>query len=87
MRCLLRCPQFLLAPTVWLCTSLRHRCGSSLPLRFAVITDCLQGELEVVTEAGTGKAKEAMQDATDHVPFLMLGEPQSQTTTRFMLGS
>jgi hypothetical protein len=68
-----------------------HLPQASLRLFFApalaVITDCLQGELEVVTEAGTGKAKEAMQDATDHVPFLMLGEPQSQTTTRFMLGS
>ena len=39
----------------------------------AVITDCLQGELEVVTEAGTGKAKEAIKDVIDHVPFLMLG--------------
>ena len=39
----------------------------------AVITDCLQGELEVVTEAGSGKAKESMQDITDSVPFLMLG--------------
>lgn len=39
----------------------------------AVITDCLQGELEVVTEAGTGKAKDSAVDVTDHVPFLMLG--------------
>ena len=39
----------------------------------AVITDCLQGELEVVTLAGTGKAKESAEDVTDRVPFLMLG--------------
>lgn len=44
---------------------------SSLP--GAVITDCLQGELEVVTLAGTGKAKDSSQDVTDRVPFLMLG--------------
>jgi len=39
----------------------------------AVITDCLQGELEVVTLAGTGKAKDSAEDVTDRVPFLMLG--------------
>ena len=41
-----------------------------------MITDCLQGELEVVTEAGTGlgRAKDAAADVTEKVPFLMLGE-------------
>ena len=38
-----------------------------------MITDCLQGELEVVTLAGSGKAREAGADAVDRVPFLMLG--------------
>lgn len=38
----------------------------------------LQGELEVTTEAGTGKAKEPnaagqLQDVVDRVPFLFLG--------------
>lgn len=38
-----------------------------------MITDCLQGELEAVTLAGTGKAKDSAEDAVDLVPFLMLG--------------
>lgn len=46
---------------------------SAHPTPLAVITDCLQGELEVVTLAGSGKAREAQEDAVDRVPFLMLG--------------
>ncbi|PNW70479.1 hypothetical protein CHLRE_17g721600v5 [Chlamydomonas reinhardtii] len=42
----------------------------------SIITQCLQGELEVTTLAGTGKgtrAAEAGEDVTDRVPFLLLG--------------
>ncbi|KAI3435999.1 hypothetical protein D9Q98_002056 [Chlorella vulgaris] len=57
----------------WLVNTLHLDLTGGKRKKRSIITDCLQGELEVVTEAGTGKAKEAMQDATDHVPFLMLG--------------
>ena len=37
------------------------------------MTAALQGELEVVTEAGTGRAKDSSTDVVEHLPFLMLG--------------
>lgn len=57
----------------WLVNSLHLDLTGGKRKKRSVITDCLQGELEVVTEAGTGKAKEAIKDVIDHVPFLMLG--------------
>ncbi|KAL6762204.1 ubiquitin-specific protease 39 [Haematococcus lacustris] len=41
----------------------------------SIITQCFQGELEVVTEKGTGKGKaaSAQADVVERVPFLLLG--------------
>ncbi|KAL4458676.1 hypothetical protein ABPG75_013541 [Micractinium tetrahymenae] len=57
----------------WLVNTLHLDLTGGKRKKRSVITDCLQGELEVVTLAGTGKAKDSAQDAVDHVPFLMLG--------------
>ncbi|PRW59503.1 U4 tri-snRNP-associated 2-like [Chlorella sorokiniana] len=57
----------------WLVNTLHHDLTGGKRKKRSVITDCLQGELEVVTLAGTGKAKDSTQDVTDRVPFLMLG--------------
>lgn len=40
--------------------------------RRSVVTDAFQGEMEVVTEAGTGVAARSMEDVVQRVPFLML---------------
>ncbi|KAK9811833.1 hypothetical protein WJX72_010978 [[Myrmecia] bisecta] len=41
----------------------------------SIISKCFQGELEITTEAGTGKGKAAgsREDVVERVPFLMLG--------------
>jgi U4/U6.U5 tri-snRNP-associated protein 2 len=60
----------------WLVNSLHLDLTGGKRKKRSVITDCLQGELQVVTQAGTGKAKDLHTDVTDHVPFLMLGAPR-----------
>ncbi|PSC71207.1 U4 tri-snRNP-associated 2 [Micractinium conductrix] len=59
----------------WLANALHTDLTGGKRKKRSVITDCLQGELEVVTEAGTGlgRAKDAAADVTEKVPFLMLG--------------
>ena len=44
-----------------------------LPHPPSVITDCLQGELEVTTAAGSGRAREGEGDLVERLPFLLLG--------------
>lgn len=57
----------------WLVNTLHSDLTGGKRKKRSVITDSLQGELEVVTEPGTGKAKDSQQPVVDHVPFLLLG--------------
>lgn len=56
----------------WLANTLHADLTGGKRKRRSIITDCLQGELEVKTEAGTGKAKDSAQEIVERVPFLML---------------
>ncbi|KAG2497317.1 hypothetical protein HYH03_004482 [Edaphochlamys debaryana] len=60
----------------WLLNHLHLDLTGGKPKRPSIITQCLQGELEVTTLAGTGKGTKAAasgQDVTERVPFLLLG--------------
>jgi U4/U6.U5 tri-snRNP-associated protein 2 len=60
---------------LWLVNQLHLDLTGGKRKRPSIITECLQGELEVVTEAGTGtgRAKESAVDMKEKVPFLTLG--------------
>ena len=61
------------------CCRLRHLLKLARLLHDSAARFCPQGELEITTEAGTGKAAEKkdvegkLEDAVDRVPFLFLG--------------
>lgn len=57
----------------WLLNTIHGDLTAGKRRKPSVITDALQGELEAVTEAGSGKAAESTEDITDRLPFLMLG--------------
>ncbi|KXZ51657.1 hypothetical protein GPECTOR_11g110 [Gonium pectorale] len=60
----------------WLLNSLHSDLTGGKPKKPSIITQCLQGELEVTTLAGTGKGTAAAatgQDTTERIPFLLLG--------------
>mmetsp|Transcript_3367 Transcript_3367/g.6997 ORF Transcript_3367/g.6997 Transcript_3367/m.6997 type:complete len:480 (-) Transcript_3367:88-1527(-) len=57
----------------WMLNTLHFEMTGGKVKRRSVIHDNLQGEIEVTTEKGTGKAKEAGADLVERVPFLMLG--------------
>mmetsp|Transcript_4482 Transcript_4482/g.9640 ORF Transcript_4482/g.9640 Transcript_4482/m.9640 type:complete len:537 (-) Transcript_4482:876-2486(-) len=59
----------------WLLNSLHLELTGGRPKKSSIITHCFQGELEVTTEAGTGKGKaaSASEDVVERLPFLLLG--------------
>ncbi|GIL71725.1 hypothetical protein Vretimale_840 [Volvox reticuliferus] len=60
----------------WLLNNLHMDLTGGKPKKPSIITQCLQGELEVTTLAGTGKGTKAAssgEDVTERVPFLLLG--------------
>lgn len=60
---------------LWLVNQLHLDLTGGKRKRPSIITECFQGELEVVTEAGTGtgKARDSVVDIKEKVPFLTLG--------------
>jgi U4/U6.U5 tri-snRNP-associated protein 2 len=56
----------------WIANALHMGLTGGKRKRSSIITQSLQGELEVTTLAGTGKAKDSATDVVDKVPFLML---------------
>jgi U4/U6.U5 tri-snRNP-associated protein 2 len=58
----------------WLLNTLHHELTGGKVKKASVITQCFQGELEVMTEKGTGKGKAmtATEDLVDRVPFFLL---------------
>ena len=58
----------------WLLNTLHHDLTGGKVKKGSVITQCFQGELEVVTEKGTGKGRAltATEDLVDRVPFFLL---------------
>jgi len=57
----------------WLLNTLHVGLTGGKRTRPSIITQCFQGELEVTTEAGTGKAAREETDLVEKVPFLVLG--------------
>uniref|UniRef100_A0A7S0R5S7 Ubiquitinyl hydrolase 1 n=1 Tax=Chlamydomonas leiostraca TaxID=1034604 RepID=A0A7S0R5S7_9CHLO len=59
----------------WLLNALHADLTGGKVKKPSIITQCFQGELEVVTEAGTGKGKAAgaSEDVVERTPFLLLG--------------
>ncbi|KAL6768399.1 hypothetical protein ACKKBF_B39020 [Auxenochlorella protothecoides x Auxenochlorella symbiontica] len=57
----------------WLVNRLHLELTGGKRKKASIITECLQGDLEVTTLAGTGKAKGTSEDVVDKVSFLMLG--------------
>lgn len=62
----------------WFINTLHQHLSGSKRNKPSIISKCFQGELEITTEAGTGKAKEPnaagqATDVVDRVPFLFLG--------------
>ncbi|EFJ52408.1 ubiquitin-specific protease 39, partial [Volvox carteri f. nagariensis] len=60
----------------WLLNNLHLDLTRGKPKKPSIITQCLQGELEVTTLAGTGRGTRAAtsgEDVTERVPFLLLG--------------
>ncbi|GLC41126.1 hypothetical protein PLESTB_001794200 [Pleodorina starrii] len=60
----------------WLLNHLHLDLTGGKPKKPSIITQCLQGELEVTTLAGTGKGTRAASsttDVTERLPFLLLG--------------
>eukprot|EP00891_Asterochloris_glomerata_P004580 jgi/Astpho2/4580/e_gw1.00067.144.1_t len=63
----------------WFINQLHTELTGGKRKRPSIISRCFQGELEITTEAGTGKAAEKkgvngkLEDAVDRVPFLFLG--------------
>jgi U4/U6.U5 tri-snRNP-associated protein 2 len=56
----------------WMMNTLHEGLTNGKRRRPSPVTTSLQGELEVTTLAGTGKAKASSTDVIDKVPFLML---------------
>lgn len=56
----------------WFVNSLHEGLTGGKRRKPSPVTAALQGELEVVTLAGSGKAKESVVDITDRLPFIML---------------
>ncbi|KAG1659564.1 hypothetical protein FOA52_011920 [Chlamydomonas sp. UWO 241] len=58
----------------WLLNTLHFDLTGGKPKKSSIITRCFQGELEVTTEAGTGKGKaeKAIVDVVERIPFLLL---------------
>lgn len=56
----------------WLLNSLHADLTGGKRKKPSIITQCLQGEIELTTEAGTGRAKDSMEDVVQRMPFLML---------------
>ncbi|KAH7619056.1 hypothetical protein Ndes2526B_g06006 [Nannochloris sp. 'desiccata'] len=56
----------------WMINTLHEGLTSGKRRRPSPVTTSLQGELEVTTLAGTGKAKDSVADIVDKMPFLML---------------
>lgn len=56
----------------WLLNTLHADLTGGKRKKPSIITECLQGEIELVTEAGTGNAQDSDQDVVQRVPFLML---------------
>lgn len=56
----------------WLVNNLHEGLTGGKRKKPSPVTASLQGELEVVTEAGTGRAKDASTDLVERLPFLML---------------
>lgn len=57
----------------WLVNTLHMDLTGGKRKKRSIISNCLRGELEIVTLAGTGKAKGSKEDLVEKVPFLMLG--------------
>ena len=57
----------------WLVNALHLDLTGGRHRRRSIISDCLRGELEVTTLAGTGRARDRAADLVERVPFLMLG--------------
>jgi U4/U6.U5 tri-snRNP-associated protein 2 len=56
----------------WMINTLHEGLTNGKRRRPSPVTTSLQGEVEVTTLAGTGKAKDSTTDKVDKVPFLML---------------
>ena len=56
----------------WLANTLHAELTGGRRRRRSVVTDCLQGEMEVTTLAGSGSARDSARDVTEAVPFLLL---------------
>lgn len=56
----------------WLINSLHMDLTAGKRKAPSVITETLQGELRIITEAGTGKAHSSTVDISENVPFFML---------------
>ena len=56
----------------WLLNTLHAELTGGKRRKPSIITECLQGEIEVTTEAGTGRAKDSSHNIVDRVPFLLL---------------
>lgn len=56
----------------WLINTLHVDLTGGKRKKTSVITEALQGELRIITEAGTGKALNSTVDRMEHVPFFML---------------
>lgn len=62
----------------WFINTLHHHLSAGKRNKSSIISKCFQGELEITSEAGSGKAKEAnaagqVTDVVNRVPFLFLG--------------
>ncbi|KAK2080629.1 hypothetical protein QBZ16_000483 [Prototheca wickerhamii] len=57
----------------WLVNALHLDLTGGRHRRRSIVSDCLRGELEVTTLAGTGRARDRAADLVERVPFLMLG--------------
>lgn len=56
----------------WLVNKLHFELTGGKRSKPSIVTQCFQGEMQVTTEAGTGKAKESSTDLVETVPYLML---------------
>ncbi len=56
----------------WMVNTIHEGLTNGKRKRPSPVTTSIQGELEVTTLAGTGKAKQSSTDVVDKVPFLML---------------
>ncbi len=56
----------------WLLNALHMDLTKGERKRRSIITDCLEGEIELTTLAGTGSAKKSSVDVVQRVPFLLL---------------